>query len=139
MNLREKQRRGRKAKEDELFFMKFVVYEIVAFFLIAVIGWLLRKEPFPEAFKTGVCIISLTSLIVLGSHVFSELAYSGWHLRRADESYPVFVAIRLMVINAVLYPLADERERSYFMLLAPVLPWLILIVVATIRKWKLRL
>ena len=127
------------AKEDELFFMRFVVYEVVAFFLLALIRWLLWKVPFTEAFKTGVCIISLTSLIVLGSHVFSELAFSGWHLRRANESYAVFAAIRLMVINAVLYPLADERERSYFMLLAPVLPWLILIVVATIRKWKLRL
>ena len=137
MNLREKQRREKRAKEDRILFIKYVIYEVVAIFILAAAGCLIKDYPFAVAFRIGVRLISFISVTILGMYVFTELAFSGWHIRRANESYAIYVAILLMIINAVLYPLADERERSYLMLLAPVLPWLIMIVWATLKRWKI--
>ena len=68
-------------------------------------------------------------------YMFSVLVDYDWR-KQANEVFPVYQSIVLIIINATLFLLLDFRERSYFAFLYDILVWLYAIVSATWRNWK---
>ena len=74
----------------------------------------------------------------LGIYMFSSLVLNDWRIKRANEEYPVYKDLLLIIINAVVFLIIDHREKSFLFFIIPMIVWLYIIVVSTYHKWKSR-
>lgn len=122
--------------KDKEVFIRFVVYEILATIVLSAVHYLLLDIPFVLCLKRGAFYISLASLGTLGMQMIPYIIDSKWHLRRANEEYPVYTGIILIVLNAIICPLVMwQRERSYLILIVPIAAWLFQIMICIIHRW----
>lgn len=124
-------------RNDFILFFKLLGYEIILVLFFAVIVYWLQNETFTHALHRSFLKISLLILAVYGSEVLWTIDQNKWHLRIANEKYPIYPALSLVLINAATGPLMIQSHKRFVVLMIPALVWLITIVESIIkRRWK---
>ena len=123
---------------DLVSFLKYVRYEIAAILLLATIRFWFGN-PFTLCLKDGVMKTCLIAMIIFGMSLIAYLVDNDWRVKRANQEYPVYMTIVLLIMNAVFLLLVMWLEgRGLFLLGIPMGCWLIQIPISTYHKWSRR-
>ncbi len=124
-------------KELSPFAIRFIVYELFAILIAAILFRVLRDNAssFVACLREGIYRISLISMCLLGIQFFSALVKNRWRFKAADKAYPMLRAIILILLNAIACMLTSKGGRGYLILLFPVLVWVIQVIISTFYKW----
>lgn len=124
-------------KDLSLFLVRFVTTELISILLAGLLFWALRENAggFRKCLRDGAFIISLIDTCLLGIEFFSALVRNRWRFKAADKEYPMYRALFLILINAVICPLMINSPRGYFILIIPCVTWIMQIIISTLYRW----
>lgn len=97
---------------------------------------LLDKIPYKACLMKSVAHICLISMGILGLYAFEALVDNNWRIKSANEEYPVVKSFILIFINAVIFLIMDQRNKSYALFIVPMILWLYSLIVCVYYKWK---
>lgn len=97
---------------------------------------LLDKIPYKACLMKSFPHICLISMGILGLYAFEALVDNNWRIKAASEEYPVVKAFILIFINAVIFLIMDQHNKSYALFIVPMMLWLYSVIVCVYYKWK---
>lgn len=97
---------------------------------------LLDKIPYKACLMKSVPLICLITMGILGLYAFEALVDNNWRIKSANEEYPVVKSFILIFINAVIFLIMDQRNKSYALFIVPMILWLYSVIVCVYYKRK---
>ena len=110
-------------ENDRFFLIRCLLLEVVLILVLAFIFWLLKNGSFIKCFYMSACLMSMASICHLGVEVFSSLDDNRWRIKLAKQDYPIFKAVILIILNAIVFLLTAPLEKAYYYFIVPVLLW----------------
>lgn len=121
---------------DRFTVLYVLISESVLSLLLAGVLCLLEHRPFVECFMKSGPFLCLITIGGLGMYSLEALVNNYWRIRLAKEEYPIVKAIILIVINAIVFLLMDQREKALIRLIIPILMWFFYAIVCVYNKWR---
>ena len=126
------------SQKDRFTILRVFLHECTISLALAGVYYLIKKYPLEECLTKSVANICLIFIVYLGWYMFEALVDNNWRIKLAEEQYPVVKSIILIIVNAVVFLLTAQYERSYAYFIVPLTAWLFAIVYTYYYKWKRR-
>ena len=127
--------RNLKRLKRKYFIVYMLLLELIASLILAGYRYFFVDRPFFKTLtESTIPFVCLLFNAIIGMYMFSVLVDYDWR-KQANEVFPVYQSIVLIIINATLFLLLHPNERSYYWFLIDIMLWLYAIVSATWRNW----
>ena len=124
------------ARKYYIVYMLFL--ELMGSLVLAGHRYFFADRPFFKTLtESTIPFVCLLVNAIIGMYMFLILVGYEWR-KQANEVFPIYKTIAMIIINAVIFLLLDPRERSYFAFLYDIWFWLLAILYAKWENWKFR-
>lgn len=102
---------------------------------LASILWILKDGTYIMCCRKSTFLMSYAFVCAFGVEVFSTLDNNRWRIKLSNKEFPVYKAIFLIILNVLVFLLTGIKERTYLLLIVPVILWGMLILINRIRRF----